>query len=387
MTAHDVVGRVRRITGIKQVGHAGTLDPMATGVLPIAIGKSCRLLRFLQDDKVYRAGILFGQSTDTDDIEGKVISTSEVIPSLAQIEEALPSFTGKISQRPPAYSAVHIDGERLYKLARKGELPAEIPLRHVTVFSIEQLSFTDSVLELRIHCSTGTYIRSIARDLGEKLGTVACLCSLERERAGGFAVDASAELEKLAEADAFVQKLIAPETKIDLPLLELDADEYRRLGFGQIVSLNLSRLQNVGSDDPNIFNAAQLRRDSDSANAVSVSLNADSGSSNANSHASNADSDSSSTNSDSSNANSHTSNADSDSSSADSDSLNANSHASNANSDSSDADSDSDSSNSKEYFCKVMFASKLVAICRLMVQTANECSIKPEVVLTDGRTD
>ena len=293
MTAHDVVGRVRRITGIRQVGHAGTLDPMATGVLPIAIGKSCRLLRFLQDDKVYRAGILFGQSTDTDDIEGKVVFTSELMPSLGQIEEALPSFIGRISQRPPAYSAIHVDGERLYKLARKGELPAEIPLRQVTVYSIEQLGFTNSVLELRIHCSTGTYIRSIARDLGEKLGTVACLCSLERERAGGFAVEASAELEKLAEADAFVQRLIAPETKIDLPLLELESDEYRRLGFGQIVSLNLSRVQNLGANE----------------------------------------------------------------------------------------------SNPEEKFCKVMFASKLVAICKLMVQTANECSIKPEVVLDDGRSD
>ncbi len=292
MTAHDVVGRVRRITGIRQVGHAGTLDPMARGVLPIAIGKSCRLLRFLPDDKVYRASILFGQQTDTDDIEGKVVATSELVPTLSQIKELLPSFKGNISQRPPAYSAVHVDGERLYKLARKGELPLEIPLRHVTVYSIEILDFVGSVLDLRIHCSSGTYIRSIARDLGEQLGSLACLSALERERAGAFALDSSTELEALAVADVYLEKLIAPQSKIDLPSIELEEDEFRRLGFGQTLTVDTSRFQNHKNVPE-----------------------------------------------------------------------------------------------SGEFHCMVMFSQKLVAICKVFVQTANEYVLKPDVVLDDGRAD
>lgn len=240
MTAHDVVARVRRFARIKQVGHAGTLDPMARGVLPIALGRATRLLRFLQDDKVYKAAILFGQCTDTDDIEGKVLATSEAIPSEIEIAAALPKFTGEIEQKPPIYSAIHIDGERLYNLARRGEVPAEIPSRRVTVHSIEALGFSGKTLELRIHCSSGTYIRSIARDLGHALGTYACLSALERERHGPFGLAEANSLEKIESASSnssLADLFLAVEGKIDLPAVELDDDQFRRLGFGQRVRL------------------------------------------------------------------------------------------------------------------------------------------------------
>ena len=236
MTAHDVVARVRKIARMKQVGHAGTLDPMARGVLPVALGRATRLLRFLQDDKVYKAAVLFGKSTDTDDIEGKEIASSDRIPEQSEISEALKNFMGTIEQVPPAYSAIHVGGERLYNLARKGELPAEIPSRRVTVHSIESLGYSAGVLELRIHCSTGTYIRSIARDLGLALGTHACLSALERERAGPFEISESSSLEKLVEAaaaDTLGNLFESPERKLFLPRVELHADQYKRLGFGQ----------------------------------------------------------------------------------------------------------------------------------------------------------
>lgn len=245
MTAHDVVARVRRICGIKQVGHAGTLDPMARGVLPIALGRACRLLRFLQDDKIYLASILFGQATDTDDIEGKVIASSSKIPHAESINAALKNFSGEIEQIPPMYSAVHLNGERLYQLARRGESPVDIPKRQVRVFSIEQLDFkqadAQAVLDLKIHCSTGTFIRSIARDLGELLGTHACLSALLREKAGPFELSESHSLEELAQAkesgklEEFIE---APEKRIILPSLELNQDQCRRLSYGQRIDID-----------------------------------------------------------------------------------------------------------------------------------------------------
>ncbi len=249
MTAHDVVAKVRRICGIKQVGHAGTLDPMARGVLPIAIGKTTRLLRFLGDDKIYLASVLFGQSTDTDDIEGKVIATSETIPSESEIDEALKQFVGDIVQIPPMYSAIHVNGRRLYEMARKGEMPAEIPKRNVHVFSIEKLGYQmgknddgapSSVLKLRIHCSSGTYIRSIARDLGEDLGSKACLSALEREKAGPFDLATAISLEELAQAkeNGSLDKMLQPaENKLVLQTLSLAQEQCKRLAFGQKIEV------------------------------------------------------------------------------------------------------------------------------------------------------
>jgi tRNA pseudouridine55 synthase len=168
-TSHDCVARVRRLLKMKKVGHAGTLDPAATGVLPIACGKATRLLQYLPNDKAYKATVRFGISTATDDLEGEIIA-SQSCPdlSLDKITPILPQFIGKISQIPPSYSAIQIDGKRLYDLARKGEV-IEAPMRIVEVFKIDVLAWREGEfpeLDIKIACGTGTYIRAIARDLG-----------------------------------------------------------------------------------------------------------------------------------------------------------------------------------------------------------------------------
>lgn len=272
MTAHDVVAKVRRIVGLKQVGHGGTLDPMAEGVLTVAIGKACRLLRFLASDKTYLAEILFGLSTDTDDIEGKASGiSSTAAPELVKIEEALLDFKGKIEQTPPVYSAVHVKGERLYKLARKGEIPDKIPSRKVEIFSLELIDYSKQIeskniaaklkiagsapefaataesrsnfalLKLRIHCSAGTYIRSIARDLGKKLGSPACLYSLMREQAGPLKLDSAITLSELLEKKEngdLTQLLIRPESALQLDRVEIDENDCRKLSFGQKLKIS-----------------------------------------------------------------------------------------------------------------------------------------------------
>ncbi len=247
MTAHDVVAVLRKLTGMKQVGHSGTLDPMATGVLPIAVGKACRLIRFLADDKIYRAEVLFGRSTDTDDIEGAVLKSSPSLPELAEISSGLEQFRGRIKQTPPLYSAIHIKGRRLYELARKGEKPEKIPQREVIVHSIDLLDYRIDeelglpVLSLRIHCSTGTYIRSIARDLGELLGSCACLFSLKREKAGPFWIESSLTLEELkhlAIETKLQEAFLKPDELIKLPRVELEREQARRLSHGQQVQLD-----------------------------------------------------------------------------------------------------------------------------------------------------
>lgn len=255
MTAHDVVARVRRIIGIKQVGHSGTLDPMATGVLPIAIGQATRLIRFLADDKVYRAEILFGLATTTDDIEGDELESCETMPGKDQVIASLEKFKGDIEQYPPLYSAVHVGGKRLYQLARKGEIPAEIPLRQVKVHQIDSLGWKDQnfdgnisrlSLSLRIHCGSGTYIRSIARDLGQTVDSPACLFALERERVGAFAIEDSVTLNQLNDAvsDGSISSLIQkPETMLSLEKVELDSAEAKKLVFGQRVGLQTNTIR------------------------------------------------------------------------------------------------------------------------------------------------
>ena len=199
-TSHDCVAKVRRILNLKKVGHGGTLDPAAVGVLPIAIGKATRLLQYLPEGKAYRAVIRLGIETTTDDLEGETIY-SEPVPDLTieQIQAAIPEFIGEIVQTPPMYSAIQVNGQRLYKLARAGEV-IEVPTRQVTIDSIEILNWTPGdfpEVEVQIACGGGTYIRSIARDLGVKLGTRGVLAFLERNASCGFQLADSITLEEL----------------------------------------------------------------------------------------------------------------------------------------------------------------------------------------------
>lgn len=200
MTSHDVVNKVRRILNIKKVGHAGTLDPNAQGVLLVAVGKATKYIQYLNiPDKWYEAQILFGKCTDTDDITGKVIKENESHVTVDGLKSVLPKFTGTIQQIPPAYSAIQIGGRHLYDYARNGQ-DVEIPSRMVTVFELTCTDHTHLPDEayLKIHCSKGTYIRSLCRDLGKALNTVACMGDLIRVREGIYGIENAVTLSELS---------------------------------------------------------------------------------------------------------------------------------------------------------------------------------------------
>lgn len=233
-TSHDCVAKVRKLLRLKRVGHAGTLDPAATGVLPIALGKATRLLQYLPGDKAYNATIRFGIRTTTDDLQGEVIA-SGACPELKleDIKELLPQFLGKINQIPPSYSAIQIDGKRLYDLARQG-IAVEAPVRTVEIFSIEVLEWRPGEfpeLEVAIACGAGTYIRSIARDLGEALDVGGTLAALQRTVSSGFDLANSISIDTL-EAQLQTFQPISPDAPLkylsETCLLEEDALKWRQ---------------------------------------------------------------------------------------------------------------------------------------------------------------
>ena len=199
-TSHDCVAKVRKILQMKRVGHGGTLDPAATGVLPIALGRATRLLQYLPTSKAYRAVIRFGLTTTTDDLEGDRLSSTPC-PSLTQADvvQHLEQFIGTIQQIPPKYSAIQVNGKRLYDLARAG-VDVDVPVRTVEVQSIEVLHWRSGdfpELEVAIACGPGTYIRAIARDLGTAAGVGATLATLIRTESHGFGLQDSLSLEQL----------------------------------------------------------------------------------------------------------------------------------------------------------------------------------------------
>lgn len=201
MTSSQAVGFVRRHIGGEKVGHGGTLDPEASGVLPLMIGKAARLFDYMQDkEKVYIAEVAFGASTDTQDAQGKVLEVGENYPDRAALEAILPEFTGEIMQRPPIYSALKQDGKRLYQLARSGQT-AEIPLRPATVHELEILQTTENHgAIIRIRCAKGFYVRSLCHDLGQRLGCPSHMRFLLRAQSGVFGLDSAVTLEEIAAA-------------------------------------------------------------------------------------------------------------------------------------------------------------------------------------------
>ena len=199
MTSHDAVNIVRKIFGTKKVGHAGTLDPAAVGILPIAVGQATKFIEYISDfDKTYRAEILFGVSTNTGDLEGEILSKAENIqlPHIDALKSILARFTGQIEQTPPKHSAIKINGRKAYDLARKN-IDFEIPRRVVTINKIEILRVEENILTLEIDCSKGTYIRSLAVDIGESLNLPATLKFLQRVRVGNFNLENSATIDDL----------------------------------------------------------------------------------------------------------------------------------------------------------------------------------------------
>ncbi|WP_314666238.1 tRNA pseudouridine(55) synthase TruB [uncultured Selenomonas sp.] len=223
LSSHDVVDIVRRIFKQKRVGHAGTLDPAAAGILPIALGRAARLVEYMEGaDKSYRAEIAFGYATDTGDVYGEVIESVEnpVLPSEEELRSVLGRFVGVITQTPPAYSAIKVGGQRAYDLARQGAA-VEIPTRTVRIDRLD-LVHADAVharILVDVNCAKGTYIRSLCTDIGAALGLPATMRFLLRTRVGGFMLADSYTLEELAEVRETA--LCAPDTALDLPVYEL----------------------------------------------------------------------------------------------------------------------------------------------------------------------
>jgi tRNA pseudouridine55 synthase len=233
-TSHDVVAKLRGLTRIRQIGHSGTLDPMATGVLVLCLGKATRLLEYLTGQpKTYLAGITLGAATDTYDATG-MVTTQHLIPEITpeDLENALDSFRGDIMQTPPAYSAIKRDGIPQYQRARRGEA-VELAPRPVTIHELTVVSFDGAVIEARIGCSSGTYVRSIAHDLGQALGCGAHLSSLRRLAVGTFGIDQAVTLEQLAGGD-WRRWLLPPDCAVaHLARVDVTRDEAALLVYGQ----------------------------------------------------------------------------------------------------------------------------------------------------------
>ena len=227
MSSHDVVGFVRKVLKEKRVGHAGTLDPAAAGVLPIAVGQAARLIEYLEiTDKAYRAEISLGVSTDSGDDTGEVLARQDfVMPAASVLEAALAKFRGPIRQVPPAHSAIKIDGRKACDLIRQGK-DVDIPAREVIIHRLELLSCRAGGFRIEVECSKGTYIRSLCMDIGEALGIPALMSFLVRRRVGGFVLEDSLTLEEFAAQGA--EAVLAPEPFLHhLPRYDLRSDRMK----------------------------------------------------------------------------------------------------------------------------------------------------------------
>jgi tRNA pseudouridine55 synthase len=218
MTSHDVVDRIRKAAKMRRIGHTGTLDPAATGLLILCLGNATRLSEFLTGlDKVYEGTMRFGVITDSYDFDGKVVEERPVPPlAPAQIQEAFDAFTGDIMQVPPMVSAVKIGGERLYKLARKGETVEREP-RKVTVKEFALLAYAEPVVTFRVRCTRGTYARTLSYDVGEKLGCGATLASLRRTAVGKHSIEHAKPVDAFQSKDDVVGALLPVNDALDLP--------------------------------------------------------------------------------------------------------------------------------------------------------------------------
>ncbi|CCX80499.1 tRNA pseudouridine synthase B [Clostridium sp. CAG:715] len=244
MTSHDVVSVLRRVTKIKQIGHTGTLDPFAEGVLPICIGKATRLIEYLQDDKEYLATVQFGAATNTFDLDGEKVFTSDKKVSRDDIKEGLKSFEGEIFQLPPIFSAIKVKGKKLYEYARKGE-EVEIQPRKVVIENIELKNFDEELQQAQIllKCSKGTYIRSIANDLGKNLGCGGYLIKLIRTQAGKFRIENSVQLDGID----VESNLINPLDILNLPKIAVDNDDLARIKNGMPIYKTCDKIGNFVS--------------------------------------------------------------------------------------------------------------------------------------------
>ena len=244
VTSTTAVAILKRLTRARKVGHAGTLDPLASGLLPIAFGEATKTVSYVMDgEKVYRFKVRWGVETDTDDAEGKPVAESAARPTHGEIESALPAFTGTIEQTPPKFSAIKVEGERAYDLARAGE-EVSLSARPVEIHSLHMVDQPDAdhaVFEAE--CGKGTYVRAIARDLGRMLGSLGHVCELRRTRVGSFGENSAIALddvEKLAESspDALIGALLPVASSLSMiPSVSVGPDDAQRIRMGQPVFL------------------------------------------------------------------------------------------------------------------------------------------------------
>ena len=240
MGSTQVVGKTRYLLHANKNGHTGTLDPFATGVLPIAFGEATKLVPFVTDgEKEYEFVVEWGATTDTGDTEGKIIATSDKIPNRAEILAAIPHFIGKIKQIPPMYSAIKINGQEAYKLARKGQT-VEMPTREIEIYALELLEEREKSAKFKVRCSKGTYVRTLGADLAEYLGSKGYLSELRRTKCGNFSIKHTIlldYLEKVEYIDKRRESLLPIETSLrDIAEIAVSAEDARKLSMGQGLS-------------------------------------------------------------------------------------------------------------------------------------------------------
>lgn len=258
-TSHDVVAKLRGILKMKKIGHAGTLDPMATGVLPVCLGYATRASDYIMNgEKEYEAEVLFGVETDTQDITGKIINSFDRPPSREELLNALKSFEGEILQVPPMYSAIKMNGKKLYQLARAGEEVEREP-RKITVYKTKLLRYSGDRAKIRIRCSKGTYIRTLCHDLGQKLACGGCMSSLVRTKNGPFELKDAINLNDISE-ESVAKWIISPENLFTkLPRIFIEGENLVMFENGVLLNernfprLKLSHGQRYAAYSPDGF--------------------------------------------------------------------------------------------------------------------------------------
>ena len=240
-TSQDVTARLRRVFGTRRIGHGGTLDPMATGVLPVFVGRATRAVEFFEHaEKTYETVLRFGITTDTEDMTGTVLTEENVSFTEEQLQETLAAFRGEILQVPPMYSALKVNGQKLCDLARKGKTVARQP-RPITIHELTLVERGENTLRLRVRCSKGTYIRTLCKDIGEKLGCGGCMESLRRVAAGEYTVDEAVPLQTLLETEEPEKYLRDVDTMFrNYPAVTLTANQETRCRNGNAFSVSLA---------------------------------------------------------------------------------------------------------------------------------------------------
>ena len=239
-TSQDVTARLRRVLSTRRIGHGGTLDPMATGVLPVFVGRATRAVEFFEHaEKTYEATLRLGVKTDTQDITGTVLEERPVTVTEQDILNVLPAFRGEILQIPPMYSALKVNGQKLYDLARKGKEVERQP-RPITIHELELLHFDGQDARIRVRCSKGTYIRTLCEDMGEKLGCLGCMAALRRTRAGEYTIEKAVPLQTLLDAENPEQYLLSMDSPfLGYPAVTLSENQEKRCRNGNAFTLRV----------------------------------------------------------------------------------------------------------------------------------------------------